>query len=54
LYCYRVDLAFLRLLLPESKTARLWTGEIVATILNFSPTWRDLMVRLVNAWGYAG
>ena len=34
--------------------ALLWTGEIVTTILNFSPTWRDLMVRLVNAWGYAG
>jgi hypothetical protein len=34
--------------------ALLWSGEIVATILNFSPTWRELMVRLVNAWGYAG
>lgn len=34
--------------------ALLWTGEIVTTILNFSPAWRDLMVRLVNAWGYAG
>jgi hypothetical protein len=34
--------------------ALLWTGEIVTTILNFSPTWRVLMVRLVNAWGYAG
>jgi hypothetical protein len=34
--------------------ALLWTGEIVATILNFSPTWRGLMVRLVNAWGYTG
>jgi hypothetical protein len=34
--------------------ALLWTGEIVTTILNFSPTWRDAMVRLVNAWGYAG
>jgi len=33
----------------------LWTGEIITkTILDFSPTWRDLMVRLVNAWGYAG
>lgn len=34
--------------------ALLWTGEISVTLLNFSPTWRDLMVRLVNAWGYAG
>jgi hypothetical protein len=34
--------------------ALLWTGEIITTILNFSPAWRDLMVRLVNAWGYAG
>ena len=34
--------------------ALLWTGEIITTILNFSPTWRDVMVRLVNAWGYAG
>ncbi|MDP8985302.1 MAG: hypothetical protein M3N97_09695 [Pseudomonadota bacterium] len=34
--------------------ALLWTGEIVTTILNFSPAWRDVMVRLVNAWGYAG
>jgi hypothetical protein len=34
--------------------AFLWAGEIVATILNFSPTWREIMVRLVNAWGYAG
>lgn len=34
--------------------AVLWTGEIITTILNFSPTWRDAMVRLVNAWGYAG
>jgi len=34
--------------------AVLWTGEIITTILNFSPTWRDVMVRLVNAWGYAG
>ncbi len=32
--------------------ALLWTGEIVTTILNFSPTWREIMVRLVNAWGY--
>jgi hypothetical protein len=34
--------------------ALLWTGEIVTTMLNFSPTWRDLMARLVIAWGYAG
>jgi hypothetical protein len=34
--------------------ALLWTGEIVTTILNLSPTWRDVMVRLVNTWGYAG
>ncbi len=34
--------------------ALLWIGEIVTTILNFSPTWRDLMVWLVNAWRYAG
>jgi hypothetical protein len=34
--------------------AVLWTGEIVATILNFSPAWRELMVRLVSGWGYAG
>jgi hypothetical protein len=34
--------------------AFLWTGEIIATILNFSPTWHDAMARLVNAWGYAG
>ena len=32
----------------------LWTGEIITAVLNFSPTWRDMMVRLVNAWGYAG
>ena len=34
--------------------ALLWAGEIVTTFLNFSPTWREIMVRLVNAWGYAG
>jgi hypothetical protein len=34
--------------------AFLWAGEIIATILNFSPTWREMMVRLVNAWAYAG
>ena len=34
--------------------AVLWLGEIITTVLNFSPTWRDLMVRLVKAWNYAG
>ena len=34
--------------------ALLWTGEIITTFLNFSPTWRDLMVRLVKVWAYAG
>jgi hypothetical protein len=34
--------------------AVLWTGEIIVTHLNFSPAWHDMMVRLVNAWGYAG
>jgi hypothetical protein len=34
--------------------AVLWSGEIIATLLNFSPGWRGLMVRLVSAWGYAG
>lgn len=34
--------------------ALLWTGEIVVTLLNFSPSWREAMVRLVNAWGYTG
>lgn len=34
--------------------ALLWTGEIVATQLDASPAWRDMMVRLVDAWGYAG
>jgi hypothetical protein len=34
--------------------AVLWAGEIITTVLNFSPTWRDMMVRLVKAWGYAG
>jgi hypothetical protein len=32
----------------------LWTGEIIVTLLNVSPTWHDMMARLVNAWGYAG
>jgi hypothetical protein len=34
--------------------ALLWTGEIITTLLNFSPTWHDWMVRLVDVWGYAG
>jgi hypothetical protein len=32
----------------------LWVGEIITAMLNFSPQWRELMVRLVNAWGYSG
>ena len=34
--------------------AVLWLGEIITTVLNFSPTWRDMMVRLVKAWNYTG
>ncbi len=34
--------------------AVLWTGEIIVTVLNFSPAWRQVMVRLVDAWGWAG
>ena len=34
--------------------ALLWTGQIIVTVLNFSPAWRQAMVRLVDAWGYAG
>jgi hypothetical protein len=34
--------------------AFLWTCEIIATLLNASPAWHDMMVRLVDAWGYAG
>ena len=29
--------------------AVLWTGEIIVTLLNFSPAWRQVMVRLVDA-----
>ena len=29
----------------------LWTGEIITAIRNFSPTWHDVTVRPVNAWG---
>ncbi|HTY93957.1 MAG TPA: hypothetical protein VMC02_08715 [Steroidobacteraceae bacterium] len=34
--------------------ALIWTVEITATILNFSPTWHRAMARLVSAWGHAG
>jgi hypothetical protein len=34
--------------------ALLWGGEIVATILNFSPAWKSSMVALVKMWGYTG
>lgn len=32
----------------------LLTGEIIVTALNFSPAWRQAMIRLVAAWGYSG
>ena len=34
--------------------ALLLTGEIIVTVLNFSPAWRQAMIRLVAAWGYSG
>jgi len=34
--------------------AVLWSGEIIAMILNFSPWWRTSMVALVKAWNFAG
>jgi hypothetical protein len=34
--------------------ALLWGGEVMTTILNFSPTWKASMVTLVRIWGYAG
>jgi hypothetical protein len=34
--------------------AVLWGGEVIATFLNFSPSWRASMAALVKAWGYAG
>jgi hypothetical protein len=34
--------------------ALLWTGEIIVTVLNFSPASRQAMARLVDAWGYTG
>jgi hypothetical protein len=30
--------------------AVLWTGEIIVTLLNFTPAWHQAMVRLVDAW----
>jgi hypothetical protein len=37
-----------------SGAALLWSGEVITTILNFSPTWRASMVTLVRLWGYGG
>ena len=34
--------------------ALLWSGQVITTILNFSPTWKASMVTLVRIWGYAG
>ncbi len=34
--------------------ALLWGGEVVVTILNFSPAWKASMAALVKMWGYAG
>jgi hypothetical protein len=34
--------------------ALLWGGEVMTTILNFSPTWKASMVTFVRIWGYAG
>jgi hypothetical protein len=34
--------------------ALLWGGQVVATVLNFSPAWKTSMVTLVRIWGYAG
>ena len=34
--------------------ALLWGGEVVATILNFSPAWKSSMTELVRMWGYTG
>lgn len=34
--------------------ALLWGGEIVATVLNFTPGWKTLMIALVKAWGFGG
>jgi hypothetical protein len=30
--------------------AVLWTGEIIVTLLNFTPAWHQAMARLVDAW----
>jgi len=35
-------------------TALLWGGELVVTILNFSPAWKTSMIALVKMWGYTG
>jgi hypothetical protein len=34
--------------------ALLWSGEVIATILNFNPAWKASMVTLVKIWGYTG
>jgi hypothetical protein len=34
--------------------ALLWGGEVIATILNFSPAWKSSMIALVKMWGYTG
>jgi hypothetical protein len=39
---------------PNRVIRRSYSGEIIVTLLNFSPSWREAMVRLVDAWGYAG
>ena len=34
--------------------ALLWTNQFIATQLFFSPSWKAMMVALVNAWGWRG
>lgn len=34
--------------------ALILSGEIIATVLCFSPAWQQAMTRLVMAWGYGG
>jgi hypothetical protein len=34
--------------------ALLWTCQFIATELFFSPTWKAMMIALVNAWGWRG
>jgi hypothetical protein len=34
--------------------ALLWTCQLIATALFFSPAWKAMMVGLVNAWGWRG